>query len=82
MITSSSQFTPVKVKKILRQFQPYFREKLRKFRLRQKSGFLIKKIRVSHCPRFWYLEEILKSRVIIYGFTFKEDQQEGWIGRG
>ena len=38
-----SQFTPAKVKKILRKSQPQIREKLRKLSLRKKSAFLIKK---------------------------------------
>ena len=37
-----SQFTSVKVKKNLRKSQVQFREKLRKLRLRQIDGFLIK----------------------------------------
>ena len=38
-----SQFISVKVKKNLRRSQAQFREKLRKLRLRQNNGFLIKK---------------------------------------
>ena len=38
-----SQFTSVNVKKNLRKSQAQFREKLRKLRLRQNYGFLIKK---------------------------------------
>ena len=38
-----SQFISVKVKKNLRKSQAQFREKLRKLRLRQNNGFLIKK---------------------------------------
>jgi len=38
-----SQFISVKVKKNLRESQAHFREKLRKLRLRQNNGFLIKK---------------------------------------
>ena len=38
-----SQFISVKVKKNLRKSQAQFREKLRKLRLRQNKGFLIKK---------------------------------------
>ena len=37
------QFVSEKVKKNLRQSQAQFREKLRKLRLRQNDGFLIKK---------------------------------------
>ena len=37
-----SQFISVKVKKNLRKSQAQFREKLRKLRLRQNGGFLIK----------------------------------------
>ena len=44
MITSIRQFTPVQVKKMLRKFQPQFREKLRKLRLMHKRGFLIKRL--------------------------------------
>ena len=43
MVTSFSQFTPIKVKKIVRKSQPHSREKLRKLRLRQKSDFHIKR---------------------------------------
>ena len=39
----SSQFISVKVKKNFRKSQAQFREKLRKLRLRQNYGFLIKK---------------------------------------
>ena len=38
-----SQFISVKAKKNLRNSQAQFREKLRKLRLRQNNGFLIKK---------------------------------------
>ena len=38
-----SQFFSVKVKKTLRKSQTQFWEKLRKLRLRQNSGFLMKK---------------------------------------
>ena len=38
-----SQFISLKVKKNLRKSQAQFREKLRKLRLRQNDGFLIKK---------------------------------------
>ena len=38
-----SQFISVKVKKNLRKSEAQFREKLRKLRLRQNNGFLIKK---------------------------------------
>ena len=46
-----SQFIPVKVKKNLRKSQAQYREKLRKLRLRQNYGFLIKKKRKNkiHC---------------------------------
>ena len=43
MVTSFSPFTPMKVKKILRKTQPQFRDKLRKLRIGEISGFLIKK---------------------------------------
>ena len=42
-VNHSSQFISVKVKKNLRKSQAQFREKLRKLRLRQNTGFLIKK---------------------------------------
>ena len=42
-LTHFSQFISGKVKKHLRKSQAQFREKLRKLRLRQKDGFLIKK---------------------------------------
>ena len=42
-VSNFSQFISVKVKKNLRKFQTQFREKLRKLRLRQSDGFLIKK---------------------------------------
>ena len=42
-LTYFSQFISEKVKKILRKSQAQFREKLRKLKLRQKDGFLIKK---------------------------------------
>ena len=42
-ITDLSQFISEKVKKNLRKSQAQFREKLRKLRLRQKYGFLMKK---------------------------------------
>ena len=42
-VNHSSQFTSLKVKKNLRESQVQFREKLRKLRLRQNIGFLIKK---------------------------------------
>ena len=42
-----SQFTSVKVKKISRKSQAKFQEKLRKLRLRQNDGFLIKKKRMA-----------------------------------
>ena len=38
-----SQFISVKAKKNLRKSMPQFQENLRKLRLRQKDGFLIKK---------------------------------------
>ena len=43
-----SQFISEKVKKHLRKSQAQFREKLRKLRLRQKDGFLIKKTCINH----------------------------------
>ena len=43
MLTHFSQFISVKVKKILIKPQIQFREKLKKLRLRQNDGFLIKK---------------------------------------
>ena len=43
-----SQFISVKVKKNLRKSQAQFLEKLRKLRLRQNDGFLIKEKRVHH----------------------------------
>ena len=42
-VTHFSQFISEKVKKNLRKSQTQFREKLRKLRLRQNYGFLIKK---------------------------------------
>ena len=43
MVTSFSQFTLIKVKKIFRKSQPQFWEKLRELRLRRNSSLLIKK---------------------------------------
>ena len=40
MLTSFSQFTPVKVKKTLRKYQPQLPEKLNKLRLKQKGIFV------------------------------------------
>ena len=45
-LTNFSQSISVKVKKHLRTSQTQFREKLRKLRLRQNDGFLIKNKRV------------------------------------
>ena len=42
-LTHISQFISEKVKKNLRKSQAQFREKLRKLRLRQNDGFLIRK---------------------------------------
>ena len=42
IVTHFGQFVSVKVKKNLRKSQGQFREKLRKLRLRQNYGFLIK----------------------------------------
>jgi len=47
-VSHFSQFISVKVKKNLRKFQAQFREKLRKLRLRQKAGFLIKKMTCNY----------------------------------
>ena len=44
MVTSFSQFTPVKAKKMLRKSQLQFQEKLRKLSLRQKRGFLMQNV--------------------------------------
>ena len=43
-LTNFSQFISLKVKKILRKGQAQFREKLRKLKLRQNYGFLIKEV--------------------------------------
>ena len=43
-VSHFSQFTSVEVKKNLRKSQALFWEKLRKLRLRQKDGFLIKNV--------------------------------------
>ena len=47
-VNHSSQFMSVKVKKNLRKSQAKFRDKLRKLRLRQNDGFLIKKTCTLH----------------------------------
>jgi len=46
-LTHFSQFISEKVEKNLRKSEAQFREKLRKLRLRQNDGFLIKKKRVT-----------------------------------
>ena len=53
-VNHSRQFISVKVKKNLRKYQAQFQEKLRKLRLRQNDGFLIKKtcMEIRTIPNF------------------------------
>ena len=56
LVIHFSQFIAEKVKKNLRKSQAQLRGKLNKLRLRQKDGFLIKKIRVYKINKeFWIL---------------------------
>ena len=64
-----SQFISEKVKKNLRKCQAQFREKLRKLRLRQNDGFLIKK-RVTRKSSICDSSENKKCSVVQY-WTFE-----------
>jgi len=60
-----SQFISVKVKKNLRKSQAQFLEKLRKLRLRQNNGFLIKKrVLLYHCLPLTVVGKIVKPSPI------------------